>query len=122
MNRVELEIREDLVRYLARDIDLGAFREAFSPNAWDIENRSDAATVDLVREIDLALAEFDHGHWTEDELRARLVPYVTSYRVTLADVSVTGSSSSVVTSISGQPPGQAQYSSVDIRSVVAYAS
>lgn len=122
MTEVGLEIRHDLVRYLAHDVDLDTFRKAFLPKAWDIEHRADAATADLVREIDLSLAEFDQGHWNEDELRTRLVPFVTSYRVSFTNISVIASSGSAITFISAGGPGQTQYSSVDIRSLVAYAS
>lgn len=122
MNAVGLEIRQDLVRYLAGDVDLDAFRRAFLPKAWNIEQRADAETADLVREIDLSLAEFDQGHWNEDELRARLVPFVTSYRVSFSEFSVVGSSASTIAPISVGMQGPVQYSSVDIRSVVAYVS
>lgn len=66
---LDLEIREQLARYIAGDIRLGAFREWFSPQAWNIDQRADIPTARMVHEIDLVLAEFDHGDWTEEEVK-----------------------------------------------------
>jgi hypothetical protein len=73
---LDLEIREQLARYIAGDISLGAFREWFSPRAWNIDQRADASTARVVHEIDLMLAEFDHGDWTEEEVKRLLNPLV----------------------------------------------
>lgn len=78
MAALDAEIRGRLARYLAGDLDLRAFRDWLVPFAWNIERRADAATAELVHEIDLVLAEFDHGDWTEEEVRQHLLPLIES--------------------------------------------
>ena len=69
MSALDLEIREQLTRYIAGDISLSTFREWFSPMAWNIDQRADIPTARIVHEIDLGLAEFDHGDWSEEEVK-----------------------------------------------------
>lgn len=72
-----LEIREQLIRYIDGDISLHVFREWFSQQAWNIDQRADIPTARMVHEIDLVLAEFDHGDWTEEEIKRHFMPLVT---------------------------------------------
>ena len=76
MSAFDLEIREQLARYVAGDISLSAFREWFSPQAWNIDRRADTLTSQMVHEIDLVLAEFDHGDWIEEEVKRHFIPLV----------------------------------------------
>ena len=72
-NRLDLEIHDYLVRYLAEEISLQEFRGWFDASTWDLGERganNDAS--DLAGEIELRLAEFSNGHWTEAELREKL--------------------------------------------------
>src|SRR5437870_1018722 len=71
MEAVELEIREQLARYLSGKIALQAFRDWFLPEAWNIDQRAGAASAGLAHEVELLLSEFEHGDWTEDELKRR---------------------------------------------------
>jgi hypothetical protein len=64
------EIRDRLARYLDQSITLSAFSEWFTPATWEVE--TDIATEKLIGDIQLLLAEFDHGDWTEDELRVEI--------------------------------------------------
>lgn len=68
MSSLDLQIHEQLTRYVNGTISLSAFREWFSPQAWNIDQRADISVARMVHEIDLALAEFDHGDWTEEEV------------------------------------------------------
>lgn len=72
-----LEIREQLIRYIAGDISLSVFREWFSQEAWNIDQRADIHTARMVHEIDLVLAEFDHGDWTEEEVKRHFTQLIT---------------------------------------------
>jgi len=76
MSVLNLEIREKLTHYISGNISLSAFRKWFSPRAWNIDQRADILTARIVHEIDLVLAEFDHGDWTEEELKRLLTPLV----------------------------------------------
>ena len=108
MSALDLEILEQLARYIAGDISLGAFREWFSPLAWNIDRRADAHTVRIVHDIDLALAEFDHGDWTEDEIKQQFSPLVKENISICFDETpwVQTSTSSVLGS---QPAGSTKY-------------
>lgn len=83
MAALDEEIREQLSRFLAGDIDLRAFRDWFVPFAWNIEKRANAGTAEVVHQIDLVLSEFEHGDWSEAEMRDHLVPLVQNSRVRL---------------------------------------
>ena len=69
MSVLWLEIHERVARYMAGDISLPAFREWFYPQAWNVDRRADTLTSQMVHEIDLILAEFDRGDWTEAEVK-----------------------------------------------------
>ena len=68
MHRV---IRAWLARYVGGTITLQDFLEWFEPNTWDLD-LEDAELRKLYGEIELDLAEYTNGDWTEDELRALL--------------------------------------------------
>ncbi len=65
-------VMSELSRYLAGDISLGRFVELFLACSWMTPAREGHATRDLLREIELRLAEHSNGHLTEDELRQHL--------------------------------------------------
>jgi hypothetical protein len=79
MMPLDLEIRSRLAEYLGGKAHLQDFRQWLVPQAWNVEKRADSATASLIREIDLLLAECDHGDWTEAELLEKLRPFVTAY-------------------------------------------
>jgi hypothetical protein len=77
---ISLKIREWLSRYLDGEISLRQFEDWFIPVAWGIPRTANQGTLELVGEIELRLAEFSNGHWTEPELRTTLEPLVTFYK------------------------------------------
>ncbi len=83
MDGLDLEIRGQVADYLASKITLREFKSWFAPRAWHAHKHVDPDTVDLVHEVDLLLAEFGHGDWTEEELKERLIPLVTKYTFAL---------------------------------------
>lgn len=74
---IDLEIRDWLGQYLDEAISLRQFEEWFVPVAWGIPRTANQGILGLVGEIELRLAEFSNGHWTEPELRAKLEPLAT---------------------------------------------
>ncbi len=80
-------IREHVSRYLAGEIDLRAFRDWFVPFAWNIERRASTETAEVVHQIDLVLSEFEHGDWSEAEVRDHLAPLVQNSRVRVQEKS-----------------------------------
>jgi hypothetical protein len=78
--KIDLEIYNQLVRYLAQEITLEQFRDWFDASTWNIEQSgANQDALDLSAEIELRLAEFSSGHWSENELRSRLLPFVGTY-------------------------------------------
>jgi|SRR5208283_3371585 len=80
---IDLEIRDRLARYLNGDISLHEFEGWFVPVAWSIEQSQSAEAIELAGEVELRLAEFSNGHWTEAELRSKLEPLVSMYETEL---------------------------------------
>jgi len=95
---LQLEIRTELAKYLASELTLRAFEDWFVPASWNVHQTGNAGDADLVYTIELHLSEFSRGHWTENELRALLLPLVTDYRVPAGD-DVTGSMTPEVTKV-----------------------
>jgi len=93
---LDLEIRSRLADYLGGRTSLQEFQGWFAPQAWNIEKRADPAIANLAREIELLLAEFANGDWTEEELSAKLHPFVTAYSFSIGEPVVTSSESPVM--------------------------
>ncbi|MBI4494753.1 MAG: hypothetical protein HY690_18410 [Chloroflexi bacterium] len=78
---VDSEIREQLARYLADETSLHDFEEWLVAHTWNLHQIADPLVRDLVAEIELRLAEFSNGDWTDAELRDLLKPLVQKYAV-----------------------------------------
>lgn len=57
-----------LRRHVAGEVTFRAFEEWFISNSWTVERVGDQATLELVYQIELDLAEHSNGHRTEGEL------------------------------------------------------
>lgn len=78
--QLDLEIHDQLVRYLAKEISLDDFRDWFDAATWDLERAGGSQeTWALAGEIELRLSEFSNGHWTEEELQKKLLPELQVY-------------------------------------------
>lgn len=77
---LDLELRERLAEYLEGTLLLKELYDWLSPAGWNIDSHAPPA-ADLFHEVELLLAEYAHGDWTEEELRQRFSPLVTSYTV-----------------------------------------
>jgi hypothetical protein len=82
-SQLDLQIRDQLVRYLGKEISLKEFRNWFDASTWDMERSgANRDAMELAGEIELRLSEFSNGHWTEEELRNKLMPLVETYAQT----------------------------------------
>ena len=87
MTPLEFDIRRSVAGYLSDEYSLNPFSERLGPLLWSAHKEHDVAAEDLAHEIELGLAEFSNGDWSEDELREQLRPLVTMY-VTSFEVEV----------------------------------
>lgn len=69
-----LETQDHLARYLSWEISLEEFRSWFDVATWDTFDTASPLAQQIAGQIDLWLAEFSSGHWTEAELREKLRP------------------------------------------------
>ena len=63
------ELREQVARYVHRETSLRDFQEWFIAATWGDDSREDDHVATLNDFIELRLAEYTSGHWTEEELR-----------------------------------------------------
>ncbi len=73
---IDLEIREQLARYLADEMSLAEFRDWFGPVVWGIERYANPTAEELAYEVEGRLAEADASGWEESTLRRTLSPLV----------------------------------------------
>ena len=116
----ECELRQELGRYLKRHCTLKDFEDWFVPRSWDFNQNTNPSLQKLVSQIELSIAEFSNGDWTENELRQQFANFITTCEVeynpfrgnTLAEnvPTHTGSGSSVL-----EYRLFAQWPNVDIR-------
>lgn len=95
MTALDLEISYHVARYITGGDSLAEFRRWLLPVVWDIAEPGNDEVSQLASRIELRLAEFMNGHWTEDDLRvhfARLVPATASVSVILTPTARSGSS------------------------------
>ncbi len=62
--QLELKARHELVRYLAGETTLDQLKAWFDAETWD-------AGPGFAADVDLLLAEYNNGDWTEQELRSK---------------------------------------------------
>lgn len=75
MSEAENEIRSKVQALIDGDLPSQAFQSWFVPALWNSEEL-DPAADELASEIELRLAEYSRGHWSEDELKNLLARFV----------------------------------------------
>ena len=65
------EIRQRVRELVDGRVSLREFQAWFLPATWEL-SEAEPIAEDLTAEIELRLAEFSNGHWTESELIAIL--------------------------------------------------
>jgi hypothetical protein len=94
---LETVIREQLTRYLSGEISLQEFQRWFISTTWDVEQSNDLAAEELAQAIELRLAEYTNGDWTEQELRGWLRSLVFVLTITFGvQITVYPSSNTVI--------------------------
>jgi len=69
------QIHTSLLDYLSGHQTLEGFRDWFDRYTWGIyESLEGTTSAELAAEIELRLAEFSSGHWSEAELQRQLKP------------------------------------------------
>ena len=71
-------VRTLVTSYIRHTISWNELADSMAELVWDAEERSEPAAADLVYGIELAMAEFSAGHWTEqdfDKELGRLIAY-----------------------------------------------
>jgi hypothetical protein len=71
MNQTEIELRARTADYVLGRISLQQYNHWLAPFAWDLQESTDPAR-DLAMSLELRLAEFSGGSWTEQELKREL--------------------------------------------------
>ncbi len=98
------ELRAWLTRYVSGRVSLRDFQEWLAPRAWILDADEAPEQARLADRIELLLAEWSNGHWTEDELKERLGAY--AVRVDVESPLLQRLSSSV---LGRQPENATQY-------------
>jgi hypothetical protein len=70
--KVETEIRDWIVRYLAHEVSLEDFESWLVPATWDVDARKEPGAADLAYATQLLLAERARGHVDDSMLNDRL--------------------------------------------------
>lgn len=78
---IAYQLRSQLARYLAEEIPLAEFVEWFLSRCWSLNREEELAAGDLVREIELRLAEHSNGDLTDDELHEQFTHLLAKYSV-----------------------------------------
>ena len=109
---IEVEIRERVAQYVAGDLSLREFQEWFVPRAWGMDAADDVRAAERANEIELFLAEFSNGDWSEGELREKLRREGLSSQVAKCRVDVAGAPwlvTSTSSSLGWQPARATRY-------------
>ena len=68
-----IKLKNKLSEYIAGEITLSEFKDWFVPTYWNVHKRDDEELSNLVYDIELRLAEYSNGDWTESELKGLLL-------------------------------------------------
>lgn len=101
---LDLEIREQIRRYLVGDIDAGDLEVWLTGDMNDALEQADRATRDLVFEASRLVFERMNGDWTDRELMAKLAALSQTYWLMTAPKVLSSSSSDVIRA-TGDPGG-----------------
>ena len=79
----EVDVRQKLeLQYHKGDISLSEFEDWFVPKSWNFDENASLTLQSLVADIELLLAEYSNGDWTEPQLKEKLRSAATVYRAT----------------------------------------
>jgi hypothetical protein len=72
MSSFDIGLREQLIRLLEGEVSVRDFRRWFLPLVWS-EAEKVSLRSPLARKVELRLAEYQNGHWSEDDLKILLL-------------------------------------------------
>jgi hypothetical protein len=113
---LESQMREWIVRYLAREVALQDLEAWLVPASWDIDEEDDPGSAEVAYTAQLLLAERAHDHLSQTALDEHLRQLVSKGRLGVSSQQVTASSASTQ-----QAPWTLQVAGVGKRSEVAPA-
>ena len=79
--QLEFELRQELARYLNGQYTLKDFEDWFVPRSWNFNQNTNPSLQKLVSQIELSLAEYGNGDWTENQLRQQFSILMTTYEI-----------------------------------------
>lgn len=69
---IDSQVQEQLAQCLAGNLSLREFQIWFAATAWALGREDDTTAHPLAHAVELRVAEYTSGDWSEDELRAAL--------------------------------------------------
>jgi len=99
MSGLDLKISYHVARYLTGEESLADFRRWFLPAVWEAGEPENDEVSQLANRIELRLAEFLNGHWTENDLRMifrQLIPSTGGVVADLTPFIVSGAGASAL--------------------------
>ncbi len=70
----QLDMTDALDRYLTGQISVSDLQVRLAGLAWDVLIDDNSPGANVLYELELGLAEFSNGDWTEDELKGLFRP------------------------------------------------
>ena len=64
-----IKLKNKLSEYIAGEISLSEFEDWFVPTYWNVHQRNHKELINMVYDMELRLAEYSSGCWTEEELK-----------------------------------------------------
>lgn len=95
MSLLDFELRTWIARYLNGEVSLAELRRWLLPVAWRIGEPGEPDSR-LVRRVELRVAEYMNGHWSEEDLRRMLTNMGPATTGMPAETHVVGSVSGTV--------------------------
>lgn len=92
MNAFDIGLRAQMARVIDGELSAAAFRRWFLPLAWS-EAEDGYLQSPLARKVELRLAEYANGHWSEEDLKIlfiRELPATSSPNLRLVNVTYQG--------------------------------
>jgi exonuclease VII small subunit len=99
---IDSDVRNKIEAYLANSISLREFEDWLTETSWNMHKDSFEATIELVNDIELSLAEFSNSHLSVKELQQRLLQAQKQVRF-IKKISTNVNSNKVVTTLRGGP-------------------
>lgn len=109
MTELEQEVRRRAADYVVGSSTIAEFELWLSPLAWSLNDQSAPSLRELVADLELRIAEFTSGAWSEDQLRWLVsdiaFPPATTSEILVVDLRESGETDSERSLIHGSSAG-----------------